>query len=101
MTAAAAAFLVLSAVAEEITFRGVIQGTFRTLFGRAAILYAAVPFTVMYLATRSVAVVLSAAVLGIVAGWAVERYRSVWPAVGVHAAFSLGAAILWPVFVGI
>jgi uncharacterized protein len=101
VTGAAAAFLVLSAVAEEITFRGVIQGTLRRLFGRAAILYAAVPFAVAYLATRSVAMVLIAAVLGIVAGWAVERYRSVWPAVGVHAAFSLGAAILWPALVGI
>jgi len=48
-----------------------------------------------------VAMVLLAAILGVVAGWAVERFRSVWLAVGIHAAFSLGAGILWPRFLGL
>jgi membrane protease YdiL (CAAX protease family) len=100
-TGAAAGFLVLAAVAEEVTFRGVIQGTLRALFGRAAILYSTVPFVVVYFATKSVAMVLLAAILGVVAGWAVERFRSVWLAVGIHAAFSLGAGILWPSFLGL
>jgi membrane protease YdiL (CAAX protease family) len=100
-TGGAAAFLVLAAVAEEVTFRGVIQGTLRTLFGRSAILYSTVPFVVVYFATRSLSMVLLAAVLGIVAGWAVERFRSVWMAIGIHAAFSLGAGILWPGLLGI
>ena len=37
----------------------------------------------------------------VVAGWAVERFRSVWMAIGIHAAFSLGAGIFWPNLLGI
>lgn len=92
----AVAFLVLAAVAEELTFRGVIQGAFRSMYGRAALLYANFPFVVVYLGTRSVVLIVVIAVLGIALGWAVERSRSIWPAIIGHAVFSLGVGLGWP-----
>lgn len=100
-TGAAVVFLILAAVTEEVTFRGVIQGTLRQLYGRAAILYANLPFVVLYLGTHSLAMILLAAMIGLVAGWSTERSRSIWPAIGVHAAFSLSAGLLWPAVLGI
>jgi membrane protease YdiL (CAAX protease family) len=91
------AYLVISAVSEELAFRGVIQGTLRRAVGdAAAVLYSSVAFSVLYLATFSLAFIASIVALGLVLGWVTARSRSIWPAMVCHVAFNLAAALVWP-----
>jgi membrane protease YdiL (CAAX protease family) len=90
-------YLVLSALSEELAFRGVIQGTLRSAVGdAAAVLYSSIAFTVLYLATFSLAFIASIVGLGLALGWVTARSRSIWPAVVCHIAFNLAAVLVWP-----
>ncbi|MCU0863103.1 MAG: CPBP family intramembrane metalloprotease [Planctomycetes bacterium] len=69
-------------LAEELVFRGYLQGALREVVSpRAAVLLAALAFGLAH----GVHYALPTGLLGVLFGWLVERRGSLWPAVAAHA----------------
>jgi membrane protease YdiL (CAAX protease family) len=90
-------FLALSALGEELAFRGVLQSTIREAYGRQmAILVPQIPFVALYLGMYSGTFLIATTILGLTLAWATEQSRSLVPAILGHMVFSLAIAFVWP-----
>lgn len=80
-------------VSEELLIRGVILGALLTVTrnGMAVILSSAL-FGLLHLPDSHTA--LCSAIMGLFAGWAYLRTRSLWPSIALHAVWNMGAATM-------
>ncbi len=82
----------LQALAEELAYRGaILTGLRGVMSDRSAILAAALLSAISHLSVPSM---LHLTALGVVLGWARVRSGSVWPAVVLHAGYSVAMVLL-------
>ncbi len=80
-------------VAEELYFRGLLQGWLRQRLGLwATVLVSAAVFGLAHF--DSIGVVISAMIMGALMAWAYERTRSLWVTIGMHALTNTTAMLL-------
>ncbi len=80
-------------VAEELYFRGLLQGWLRQRLGLwGTVLVSAIVFGLAHF--DSIGVVVSAMIMGVLMGWAYERTRSLWVTIGMHALTNTTAMLL-------
>jgi membrane protease YdiL (CAAX protease family) len=86
------------ALAEELIFRGAIQGlALRSLGSRpAAVATSSISFAILAMGSLSPLFVLIMLLVGIAFGWTVEVTGSLWGVVGAHAAAVIGLLVVWP-----
>lgn len=94
-------FVLVQPLAEELAFRGVLQGELlRRTAGRlagpvsVANLWTSAAFAALHLLAQPPAWALAVAVPSLVFGHLRERLGSVWPAVLVHAAYNAGFGLV-------
>jgi membrane protease YdiL (CAAX protease family) len=87
--------LVISPVAEELFFRGLIQNYLYTFFKRpwAAIAVSAILFMAVHIPLYQQMPALW--VLGVVLGWSYYRYRTLAMPICLHICFNGGSLLLW------
>jgi uncharacterized protein len=93
--------VVVAPLVEELAFRGFIQGRIATVASpSAAVLVTALLFAVVHAGRPHWSYLLVPFALGMVAGHAVLRFRSVWVGVAIHAAWNgtVAAMMLVPRF---
>jgi len=74
------------AIHEEITYRGLIAVFFKRHFGQAgAILFSSIVFMLMHLAYFEILPLCTVFLIGILSALLTFRYRSLYPAIGLHA----------------
>ncbi|MGH1360772.1 MAG: JDVT-CTERM system glutamic-type intramembrane protease MrtJ [Burkholderiaceae bacterium] len=98
-------FILIAPFAEELVFRGVIQGqiagllnefihsTRATFVSKANILTTGL-FVVAHLSAQPVLWALAVAAPSLVLGHLRERFDSIWPAILIHALYNLGFGLL-------
>jgi membrane protease YdiL (CAAX protease family) len=86
----------VAACAEELVFRGLVQGTLQRAFGRIGMLAAAGLFSATYLDAGSAALVLSFALAGVVFSHVVSISGSLPGVMLAHVLLVLGAGAIWP-----
>lgn len=91
--------LVLAPLLEEFIFRGLLQTALLEVLGWRRrwpiVLLSAALFSLVHATGVPWQVLPGLFVLGVVLGWLVERTGSLWPSIGVHAAFNgLNAALV-------
>ena len=86
------AAVVLAAVLEEIFFRGLIQGAVVAILGPAwrwsAVIIVALAFALVHIGGVPWQALPGLLALGVILGWVYEKSGSLWPAIGLHAAFN-------------
>ena len=96
----AIAAAVVAACAEELVFRGLVQGTLQRAFGRIGMLAAAGLFSATYLDAGSAALVLSFVLAGVVFGHVVSITGSLQGVMLGHVLLAVGAGAFWPTLLG-
>lgn len=96
-----ASLVLVQPIAEELVFRGVLQGQLLRLGGtrRAgpftlANLATSAAFVALHLASQPLAWALATAAPSLLLGHLRERFGSVWPAVVVHAIYNAGFGLV-------
>ncbi|MGI8589174.1 MAG: CPBP family intramembrane glutamic endopeptidase [Chloroflexia bacterium] len=87
---------VFSGFVEELLFRGLLQRVAGEIFGRAALLYSAAAFVVLYTGSSSLGYLLLISLTGLFFGWCVERTGAIWGVTAAHGLMLAGMALLWP-----
>ena len=97
-----AAGLALTALVEELIFRGLLLSGLAAAFrsGALAVATSAGVHAAMHLGTGAPGLVLVILGLGLVLGWAVLRGASIWGVAAFHAGFLVSAAMFWPIVLG-
>lgn len=88
--------VVFSAFAEELVFRGLLQGAALALFGRFGLVIVGVLYAGLYIGSLSVGYVAFIGVVGLALAIAVERTGVLWGAIGAHALLNIGLLLVWP-----
>jgi membrane protease YdiL (CAAX protease family) len=89
-----------AALAEELVFRGLVQGTFQRLAGGAGALAVTGLFACTYLSVGPASLVVLVALAGLVFALSVARTGAIGGAAAGHVLFAWGAAVVWPVIFG-
>jgi uncharacterized protein len=89
--------VVFSALAEEIVFRGLLQGAAREAFGVFGILIVGLLYSSIYAGSLSAAYMGFSGAVGIALAAAVDRTGVLWGAVGARALVIVGLLLVWPV----
>jgi membrane protease YdiL (CAAX protease family) len=89
-----------ASVAEELLFRGVLQGTLHRSAGRLGLLGGVALFTATYLSLAPAVLVMLVALAGLVFSYAVARTGALTGAVAGHALLLGSAGGVWPVLLG-
>jgi len=97
---ASVAVIVGGALAEELLFRGLVQGVAEGIVPRGGVAVAAGLSTLLYLATLNLRYVVLMAAVAVVLGMLTRRSGSIVPAVACHAALLWSQVILWPALLG-
>lgn len=96
-----ASLVLVQPLAEELVFRGVLQGQLLRLGGGRRVgpvtlanLAVSAAFVALHLASQPLAWALATAVPSLLLGHLRERFGSVWPAVAVHALYNAGFGLV-------
>jgi len=93
---AALVLTICGALVEETLFRGLLQQVAQPVFGKGALLFSALLYTISYLSWQSIAYVGAALGLGLFFGWCVKRTGSIWGVVAAHSLINIGMLLVWP-----
>jgi len=92
--------IVFSGFADEVVFRGLLQGAARELFGVLGLVVVSALYAGLYIGSLSAAYVAFAGGVGLVLAVAVDRTGMLWGAVGARALLTIGLLIVWPTVLG-
>lgn len=90
----------LSAVPEEVLFRGLLAPASRASFGRLSVLFDGLVYGMWYAGTRDLGFILFAAVIGAGASAVRLAHGRVWALVTAHAVASVLALVIIPTITG-
>jgi uncharacterized protein len=88
--------MVFSGFAEEVIFRGLLQGSLSMLFGRLSIVFSSLLFTIVYVGASPPAYIAFVALLGLAFGWFVARTGSLLGVGLAHGLLNVGLILVWP-----
>ncbi len=94
--AASVMLTIFAGLAEEVLYRGLLQYIAGEVFGRTSPLWTALLFAIMHLGSGSPLYILFAGSVGLLFGWHVNRYGSLWGVTLTHGALLSGALLIWP-----
>jgi membrane protease YdiL (CAAX protease family) len=92
--------LIMTALVEELLFRGLLLALFERLAGRLGLLATTALFASTYAGSGSLALVLTMALAGALFAYAVHSSGRLGGAVGGHVLLSFGAGVLLPALLG-
>ena len=82
--------------AEELVFRGVLQGLLVPVIGRVAIILVSIVYGFMYAGTLSLDQAVTMGLIGAMFGYVADFTESIWGTSLAHGLMVLGAVLLWP-----
>lgn len=88
--------MVFSGFAEEVIFRGLLQGSLSLLVGRRSIVWSTLLFTIVYIGASPPAYIAFVALLGLASGWFVARTGSLLGVGLAHGLLNVGLILVWP-----
>jgi membrane protease YdiL (CAAX protease family) len=92
--------VMVAAAAEELLFRGVLQGSLQRAAARPGVLMGVALFPCMYLGFGSTTLVLVMLLAGLLFATAVLRTGATGAVIIGHAGLAFGAAVVWPYVLG-
>jgi uncharacterized protein len=88
--------MVFSGFAEEVIFRGLVQGSLSPVFGQGSVVWSTLLFTIVYIGASPPAYIAFVAVLGLAFGWLVARTHSLLGVGIAHGLVNVGLILVWP-----
>jgi uncharacterized protein len=92
--------LILSGLAEELLFRGLLQQVLKQIFGGGGFTLGAAIFALSYAGSSSWSYVLFVGIIGLFFGWCAHSTGSIHGVVLAHSFMLIGAVCVWPVIYG-
>ncbi len=93
---AALILLIFTGFAEELIFRGLLQGALQRALGPLGLVWSTVLFSGTYIGSHSLSYLLFITGVGSYFGWCVRRSGSIWGVVLAHAAITIGMLLIFP-----